>query len=77
MVISANRFTGSRHWVCLIKRNNIICASVRENLSSGFANNTDADQPAHPRSLISAFVIRFWDSVISKLAAGKLSISIF
>ena len=25
----------------------------------GFANNTGADQPAHPRSLISAFVIRF------------------
>ena len=24
----------------------------------GFANNTGADQPAHPRSLISAFVIR-------------------
>ena len=26
----------------------------------GFASNTGADQPAHPRSLISAFVIRFW-----------------
>ena len=26
----------------------------------GFANNTGADQPAHPRSLISAFVIRFF-----------------
>ena len=25
----------------------------------GFANNTGADQPAHPRSLISAFVIHF------------------
>ena len=25
----------------------------------GFANNTGADQPAHTRSLISAFVIRF------------------
>ena len=24
----------------------------------GFANNTGADQPAHPRSLISTFVIR-------------------
>ena len=31
---------------------------MRENLSSGFAKNTGADQPAHPRSLISAFVIR-------------------
>ena len=26
----------------------------------GFVNNTGADQPAHPRSLISAFVIRFF-----------------
>ena len=25
----------------------------------GVANNTGADQPAHPRSLISAFVVRF------------------
>ena len=30
----------------------------------GFANNTGADQPAHPRSLISAFVIRFFESII-------------
>ena len=29
----------------------------------GFANNTGADQPAHPRSLISAFVIRFLVSI--------------
>ena len=35
-----------------------IWASTRENLSSVFANNKGADQPAHPRSLISAFVIR-------------------
>ena len=35
-----------------------IWASTRENLSLGFANNTREDQPAHPGSLISAFVIR-------------------
>ena len=29
-----------------------------------FANNTGADQPAYPRSLISAFVIRFSESII-------------
>ena len=34
----------------------------------GFANNTGADQPAHPRSLISAFVIRFCGGNICKLA---------
>ena len=49
-------------------------ASTRENLSSGFANNTGADQPAHPRSLISAFVIRFFESTICKLATGEISI---
>ena len=30
-----------------------------------YANNKGADQPAHPRSLISAFVVRCLDSVIS------------
>ena len=29
-----------------------------------YANNKGADQPAHPRSLISAFVVRCLDSVI-------------
>ena len=38
----------------------IIWASTRENLSSGFANNKGADQPAHPRRLISTLVIRVW-----------------
>ena len=37
----------------------------------GFANITDADQPAHPRSLISAFVIRFLKSIIYKLATDE------
>ena len=40
----------------------------------GFANNTGADQPAHPRSLISTFVIRFLESTISKLATSEISI---
>ena len=29
-----------------------------------YANNKDADQPVHPRSQISIFVIRFIDSII-------------
>ena len=41
-----------------------ILSLMRENLSSGFANNTGADQPVHPRSLISAFVIRLLESII-------------
>ena len=40
----------------------------------GFANNTGANQPAHPRSLISAFVIRFLERTIFNLATGKISI---
>ena len=39
-----------------------------------FANNTGADQPAHPRSLISALVICFLKSIICKLATGGISI---
>ena len=38
----------------------------------GFANNIGADQPAHSRSLISAFVIRFMESIIRKLASSEL-----
>ena len=39
-----------------------------------FATNTDADQPAHSRSLISAFVIRFLESIISLLASYEISL---
>ena len=37
---------------------------MQENLSLVFANNKVADQPAHPRNLISAFVICFFESII-------------
>ena len=40
----------------------------------GFVNNTGADQPAHPRSLISAFVVHLFESIICKLATGEISI---
>ena len=40
----------------------------------GLANNKGADQPAHPRSLISTFVIRFLESFISKLATSQILI---
>ena len=55
----------------LRERNN--WASTRENLSSGLANNKGADQPAHPRSLISAFVIRFLERIIFKFATSEIS----
>ena len=38
-----------------------------------YANNKGAGQPAHPRSLISAFVVRCLDSVICILAISKVS----
>ena len=37
------------------------------------ANNKGADQPAHPRSLSSAFVFRYLDSIIPILAKSKIS----
>ena len=48
--------------------------NMRKPVFGGFANNKDADQPAHPCSLISGFVIRFLESIICKLATGEISI---
>ena len=39
----------------------------------GFAINTGTNQPGHPRSLISAFVVRVLESCICKLSAGEIS----
>ena len=38
-----------------------------------YANNKGADQPAHPRSLISSFVVRCLDSVMSLVSVTKIS----
>ena len=38
-----------------------------------YANNKGADQPAHPRSLINAFVVRCLDSIISLDSIGEIS----
>ena len=38
-----------------------------------YANNKGADQPAHPRSLISAYVVRCLDSVMSLGSVTKIS----
>ena len=38
-----------------------------------YANNKAEDQPAHPRSLISAFVVRCLDSIVPILATSKIS----
>ena len=51
-----------------------IWASTWENLSTGFANKEGADQPAHLRRLINTIVIRFSESMISKLATQENSV---
>ena len=38
-----------------------------------YANNKGTDQPAHPRSLISAFIVRCLDSIISLDSIGDIS----
>ena len=38
----------------------------------GFENNKRADQPAHPRSLISALVISLLENIIFRLAMSKI-----
>ena len=48
-------------------------ASSRENLLLPYANNKGADQPAHPRSLISTFVVRCLDSIIPLVSISKSS----
>ena len=68
--------------IAVSERNNILFIMVvlrygpqrEKTCLRGFANNTGADQPAHPRSLISAFVIRFLGSDICKLPTGDFSI---
>ena len=44
-----------------------------ENMFLPYANNKGADQPAHPRSLIGAFVVRCLDSIIPILAKSTIS----
>ena len=50
-----------------------IWAATWRNLFLPYANNKGADQPAHPRSLISTFVVRSLDSKIPLLAIAKIS----
>ena len=38
-----------------------------------YVNNKGADQPAHPRSLISTFVVRCLDSIISLDSIAEIS----
>ena len=48
-------------------------ATSWENLFMPYANNKGADQPAHPRSLISTFIVCCLDSVISLASISEIS----
>ena len=52
---------------------NIIWATSWENLFMPYANNKGADQPAHLRSLISAFVVHYLDSIIPWVSILEIS----
>ena len=43
-------------------------------MSLGVSNIKGADQPVHPRSLISAFVIRLLKIILSRLATSDIAI---
>ena len=50
-----------------------IWATSWENLIMAYVNNKGTDQPAHLRSLISTFVVRFLDSIIPLLSISEIS----
>ena len=63
-------------WHCDLSFDNIesiIWASSWENLVLPYANNKGADQPAHPRSLPSTFVVRCLDSIIPLVSMSGIS----
>ena len=49
-----------------------IWASSRENLFTPYANNKGVDQPAHPRSLISTFVVHCLDGMILLISISEI-----
>ena len=64
----------SRDGICFVwNLTRSIWATSWENLFMPDANNKGADQPAHPRSLISAFVVRCLDSIMPKVSISKMS----
>ena len=57
--------------------NIVVWFSAREILAERFANSKDTDQPAHPRRVISAFVIHVLGSIKSKLATNNFLARLF
>ena len=50
-----------------------MCGGGGGGVANNKGNNKEADQPAHMPSLISAFVIRLLESIISRLASSEIS----
>ena len=63
--------SGSRIQLEFVTRS--IWATSWENLFMPCANTKGADQPAHPRSLISTLVVRYLDSIIPLVSAFEIS----
>ena len=59
--------------MAMIKPKHIIWATSWQNLFMPYVNNKDADQPAHPCSLISTFIVHCLDSIIPILSKFKIS----
>ena len=57
------RTPGLRHHMDLNARNPVFVASKQQ---SHIANNKVTDQPAHPRSLISAFIFHYLKSKVTR-----------
>ena len=62
-------------WLCHFFRFSSlnIWATSWENLFFPYVNNKDSDQPAHPRGLISIFVIPCLDNITPPFAISKIS----
>ena len=66
--------TNCRRRHCHRTKTNIIYEPGHKKMClMSYVNNKGTDQPAHPRSLISAFVVRCLDSIISLASIVKIS----
>ena len=61
------------HQYCQANRPSIPWATSWQNLLLPYANNKGADHPAHPRSLISTFVVHCLDSITPLVTISKIS----
>ena len=52
---------------------NYMSLDARKPVFGGFANNKGVDQPAHTGSLISAFVVRLMESIMSRHSTSEIS----